>query len=68
MAPMDGRTISVQFVLDRVAIKPAPRGREPEQRANWEIVRGSYGIHWPDVDKDLSTEGRAVQFCAFGRP
>ncbi|RJP21696.1 MAG: DUF2442 domain-containing protein [Candidatus Omnitrophota bacterium] len=28
----------------------------PEQRANWRIA-GSYGIHWPDIDEDLSTEG-----------
>lgn len=29
----------------------------PQQRANWKLVGGGYGIHWPDVDEDLSTDG-----------
>jgi Protein of unknown function (DUF2442) len=28
-----------------------------EQRKNWRIIGGGYGIHWEDVDEDLSTEG-----------
>ncbi len=28
-----------------------------ELRKNWKIAGGGYGIHWPDVDEDLSTEG-----------
>jgi hypothetical protein len=24
---------------------------------NWKIAGGGYGIHWPDLDEDLSTEG-----------
>lgn len=28
-----------------------------EQRSHWKIAGGGYGIHWPDVDEDLSTEG-----------
>ena len=27
------------------------------QRDNWEICGAGSGIHWPDVDEDLSTEG-----------
>ena len=27
------------------------------QRKNWKISGGGYGIHWPDIDEDLSTEG-----------
>jgi Protein of unknown function (DUF2442) len=27
------------------------------QRENWQICGGDYGIHWPEVDEDLSTEG-----------
>jgi hypothetical protein len=26
------------------------------QRRDWKIA-GGYGIHWPDIDEDLSTEG-----------
>ena len=28
-----------------------------EQRENFEISRTGYGIHWPDVDEDLSIDG-----------
>jgi hypothetical protein len=27
------------------------------QRRNWKISGGGYGIHWPDIDEDLSTKG-----------
>ena len=29
----------------------------PEQRANFEISPAGYGIHWPDLDEDLSVDG-----------
>lgn len=29
----------------------------PEQRANSKISGAGYGIHWPDIDEDLNTEG-----------
>jgi len=28
-----------------------------EQRSSWKIRGAGYGIHWPDIDEDLSTEG-----------
>lgn len=28
-----------------------------EERARWKIAGAGYGIHWPDLDEDLSTEG-----------
>lgn len=49
---MDGRTISVPL-----AWYPRLANATPEQRAHWEKCGGGYGIHWPDVDEDLSTEG-----------
>lgn len=49
---MDGRTISVPLTW-----YPRLAGATPEQRAHWEKCGGGYGIHWPDVDEDLSTEG-----------
>lgn len=49
---MDGRTISVPL-----AWYPRLAAATPEQRARWEKCGGGYGIHWPDVDEDLSTEG-----------
>lgn len=49
---MDGRTIAVPL-----AWYPRLLHATAEQRKNWEIAGGGYGIHWPDVDEDLSTEG-----------
>ena len=49
---MDGRTIAVPL-----AWYPRLLEATPEQRRNWIIAGGGYGIHWPDVDEDLSTEG-----------
>ncbi len=49
---MDGRTISVPL-----AWYPRLLAATAEQRAHWEASGGGYGIHWPDVDEDLSTEG-----------
>jgi hypothetical protein len=48
----DGRTISVPL-----AWYPRLLHASPAQRANWSIVGAGYGIHWPDVDEDLSAEG-----------
>ncbi len=49
---MDGRTISVPLVW-----YPRLLNATAEQRNNWRISGGGYGIHWEDVDEDLSTEG-----------
>lgn len=49
---LDGRTITVPLVW-----YPRLLHARPEQRANWEIVGAGYGIHWPDIDEDLSSEG-----------
>ncbi len=52
VALMDGRTIGVPL-----AWYPRLLGASEAQRKNWRIGGGGYGIHWPDVDEDLSTEG-----------
>ena len=48
----DGRTITVPL-----AWYPKLLHATAEQRANWQVCGGGFGIHWPDVDEDLSTEG-----------
>jgi Protein of unknown function (DUF2442) len=48
----DGRVISVPL-----AWYPRLLNATPEQRKNWKVAGGGYGIHWPDLDEDLSTEG-----------
>ncbi len=49
---MDGRTISVPL-----AWYPRLLHASDTQRRNWKIAGGGFGIHWPDIDEDLSTEG-----------
>lgn len=49
---MDGRSISVPL-----AWYPRLMDATPEQRQRWKIASGGYGIHWPEIDEDLSTEG-----------
>ena len=29
----------------------------PAQRANWTLIGDGHGVHWPDVDEDLSADG-----------
>jgi hypothetical protein len=48
----DGRIISVPL-----AWYPRLLDATPAQRNNWTVAGGGYGIHWPDIDEDLSTEG-----------
>ena len=49
---MDGRTISAPLLW-----YPRLSHATAEQLANWQISGGGYGIHWPEIDEDLSTEG-----------
>jgi hypothetical protein len=48
----DGRVISVPLAWSwRLTEATAA------QRANFEIIGDGVGVHWPDVDEDLSVEG-----------
>ena len=49
---LDGRTITVPL-----AWYPRLLHAGSVQRANWKISGGGYGLHWPDMDEDLSSEG-----------
>jgi hypothetical protein len=49
---LDGRTITVPL-----AWYPRLSRATEQQRDNWQIAGGGFGIHWPDIDEDLSTEG-----------
>jgi hypothetical protein len=48
----DGRSISVPL-----AWFPRLLHATSQERENWVIAGAGYGIHWPDVDEDLSVEG-----------
>jgi len=49
---MDGRTISVPLAWSWRLLEATPK-----QRANWEIIGDGQGVHWPDIDEDISAEG-----------
>ena len=48
----DGRTVSVPLVWYPRLLHASPR-----ERNNWRLIAGGEGIHWPDLDEDLSVEG-----------
>ena len=48
----DGRIISVPLIWF-----PLLRAASPEQRAHYEISAGGRGLHWPELDEDLSIAG-----------
>ncbi len=47
----DGREIAVPL-----AWFPRLRDATPEQRQHWRLIGGGVGLHWPDVDEDISVE------------
>ena len=48
----DGRTISVP-----VAWYPRLMHATPDERKNWKLIGKGHGIHWKDIDEDISIEG-----------
>lgn len=68
---VDPRITTVQVTDDRIIVELAD-GRmigvplawswrledaTPEQRANWRLIGSGEGVHWPDVDEDISVRG-----------
>ena len=49
---VDGRTISVPLAWSWRLLDATP-----EQRAHFEIIGDGQGVHWPDIDEDISAEG-----------
>ena len=48
----DGRTISVPLAWSWRLSEATS-----EQRSNFEIIGDGLGIHWPDIDEDISVDG-----------
>ncbi|HEY0151194.1 MAG TPA: DUF2442 domain-containing protein [Longimicrobium sp.] len=48
----DGRTVSVPLAWSWRLSEATPK-----ERANWRINGSGDGIHWPDVDEDISVDG-----------
>lgn len=52
VALADGRELAVPLVWF-----PRLLDATPEQRRHWELIGGGEGIHWPDLDEDISVAG-----------
>lgn len=50
---VDGKTYEVDLAKESERLGNATQ----QQRENFEISSAGYGIHWPDVDEDLSIDG-----------
>jgi uncharacterized protein DUF2442 len=48
---VDGRTVTVPL-----AWFPRLAHGTPDERAHWRLIGGGEGIHWPDLDEDISVE------------
>lgn len=48
----DGRSLTVPLEWF-----PRLRDAAPDQRDRWELSGGGLGIHWPELDEDLSVPG-----------
>ncbi len=48
----DGRTVSVPL-----AWYPRLLHATEDQRNHWQIAGAGFGIHWPEIDEDLSVQG-----------
>jgi hypothetical protein len=49
---VDGRVISVPLAWSWRLSEATPA-----QRKNWQLLGDGHGVHWPDVDEDISAEG-----------
>ena len=49
---VDGRRISVPLAWSWRLSEATP-----EQRQNFQVIGEGEGIHWPDLDEDISVEG-----------
>jgi hypothetical protein len=48
----DGRELAVPL-----SWYPRLEYGRPDERAHWELIGRGDGIHWPDLDEDISVEG-----------
>jgi hypothetical protein len=51
----DGRTISVPLAWFPRLVHATQR-----ERTNWRLIGGGHGIHWPELDEDISAEGLLI--------
>ena len=70
-APDQPRALDISFEEDELVVNfedgrvihvplewfPRLRDASPEARRNWRLIGRGIGIHWPDLDEDLSVRG-----------
>ena len=54
----DGRVVDVP-----ISWYPRLSHGKPQHREMWELIGGGHGIHWPELDEDISVEN-----ILFGQP
>ncbi|MEE9447133.1 MAG: DUF2442 domain-containing protein [Arenicellales bacterium] len=52
---IDGRTLSAPLIWF-----PKLSNASQKQRETWEIMGSGEGIHWPEIDEDLSIAGLLI--------
>jgi len=71
VSPPEARARSVEFVADAFVVHlvdgrsltvplqwfPRLRDATPDQRGHWRLIGSGTGIHWPDIDEDISVAG-----------
>ena len=55
---LDGRTVTVPL-----SWYPRLASGSAAERGNWQLLGGGHGIHWPDLDEDISVDAMLA-----GRP
>ena len=67
----DSRVADVQVTSEKLAVRlkdgreitapldwfPRLKSASPAQRAEWETYAAGHGVHWPQIDEDLSGDG-----------
>lgn len=71
VSPPEARARSLEFIPDAFVVHlqdgrsltvplewfPWLRDATEEQRNHWELIGPGFGIHWPDLDEDISVAG-----------
>jgi len=71
VSPPNARARRVEFVPDAFVVHledgrsltvplewfPRLRDATPDQRNHWELIGAGFGIHWPEIDEDISVAG-----------
>ena len=74
MVPESPRAIALRFTDDRLVVDledgrevsvplewfPRLRDASPTERAHYRLMGGGGGIHWPELDEDLSVRGLLI--------